>query len=102
MHEAILSVVMRFLLKEGSRNSYNLDREEPRFSRNIRRLLGIRLMHGDAFNDVLCGAGTEELQRPKAAMVKVLVARKVFRSCRHEGKYVVAVDGTGTHNPDED
>ena len=39
MHEAILSVVMMFLLKEGSRNNYNQDRADTNFSRNIRRLL---------------------------------------------------------------
>lgn len=102
MHEAILSAVMMFLLREGSRNSYNLDRAEPLFPRNIRRLLGIRLMHGDTFNDVLCGVDTEDLQRLKAALVKTLVARKVFGAYRHDGKYVVAVDGTGTHSLDED
>lgn len=102
MHEAILSTVMMFLLREGSRNSYNLDREELRFSRNIRRLLGIRLMHGDAFNDVLCGVDTEDLQRLKSVLVKILVARKVFQSYRHDGKHVVAVDATGTHSLQED
>jgi len=102
MHEAILSVVMMFLLREGSRNSYNGDREEPRFSRNIRRMLGIRLMHGDAFNDVLVRVDTEDLQRLKAVLVRILVARKVFQSYRHEGKYVVAVDATGTHSLEED
>jgi hypothetical protein len=102
MHEAILSAVMMFLLKEGSRNSYNLDREEPGFSRNIRRLLGIRPMHGDAFNDVLARVHTEDLQRLKATLVKVLVARKVFHAHRLDGKYVVAIDGTGTHSFDED
>lgn len=102
MHEAILSVVMMFLLREGSRNSYNGDREEPRFSRNIRRMLGIRLMHGDAFNDVLVRVDTQDLQRLKAVLVRILVARKVFQSYRHEGKYIVAVDATGTHSLEED
>jgi hypothetical protein len=102
MHGAILSAVMMFLLREGSRNSYNRDREEPRFSRNIRRLLGIRLMHGDAFNDVLVRVDPEDLQRLKAVLVRILVARKVFNAYRQDGKYVVAVDGTGTHSPDWD
>lgn len=102
MHESILSVVMMFLLKEGSRNSYNQDREEPLFSRNIRRLLGIRPVHGDTFNDLLCGVDTEELQRLKAALVRILVSRKVFHSYRQGGKYVVAVDATGTHSMDVD
>lgn len=102
MHVAILSAVMMFLLREGSRNSYNQDREEPRFSRNIRRLLGIRLMHGDSINDVLVRVDPEDLQRLKAVLVKILVARKVFNAYRRDGKYVVAVDGTGTHTPDWD
>jgi hypothetical protein len=74
MHEDILSAVMMFLPREGSRNSYNLDREEFRFSRNIRRLLGIRLMHGDASNDVLVRVDTEDLQRLKAVPVRVPAA----------------------------
>lgn len=102
MHEAVLSVVMMFLLREGSRNSYNQDRAEPRFNRNIRRFFGIRLMHGDGFNDVMSLVDTEDLQRLKASLVKVLVARKVFQPYRHNGKHTVAVDGTGTHGFEED
>lgn len=102
MHEAILSVVLMFLLKEGSRNSYNQDRAEPRFNRNIRRLLKINLMHGDAFNDILARVDEGDLQKLKAALVKVLVAHKVFCPYRHKGKYIVAVDGTGTHGFQED
>lgn len=98
MHEAILSVVIMFLLKEGSRNNYNQDRAEPKFSRNIRRLLKIRPMHGDSFNDVLTMVDENDLQRLKASLVKVLVAHKVFYPYRHNGKYVVAIDGTGTHS----
>ncbi|MEX1137532.1 MAG: hypothetical protein WEB89_11560 [Balneolales bacterium] len=98
IHEAILSVVLMFLLKEGSRNSYNQDRAEPRFNRNIRRLLNINLMHGDAFNDVMAVVDEDELQKLKAAMVKILIAHKVFYPYRYKGKYIVAVDGTGTHS----
>ena len=102
MHEAILSVVIMFLLKEGSRNSYNQDRAEPKFSRNIRRLLKINLMHGDSFNDILAVVDENDLQKLKASLVKVLVAHKVFYPYRHNGKYIVAVDGTGTHSFDDD
>lgn len=102
MHEAILSVVIMFLLKEGSRNSYNQDRAEPKFSRNIRRLLKINLMHGDSFNDILAVVDENDLQKLKASLVKVLVAHKVFYPYRHNGKYIVAIDGTGTHSFDDD
>jgi flagellar biosynthesis chaperone FliJ len=98
MHEAILSVVLMFLLKEGSRNNYNQDRAEPKFNRNIRRVLNIRLMHGDSFNDVLAEVDENELQKLKASLVRVLVAHKVFYPYRHNGKYIVAIDGTGTHS----
>lgn len=98
MHEAILSVVLMFLLKEGSRNNYNQDRAEPKFSRNIRRLLKIRLMHGDSFNDVLTEVDEGSLQKLKASLVRVLVKHKVLYRYRHNGKYIVAIDGTGTHS----
>lgn len=102
MHEAILSVVMMFLLKEGSRNNYNQDRADTNFSRNIRRLLKIKLMHGDSFNDVLVDVEENDLQRLKAFMVKVLISHKVFYPYRHNGKYIVAIDGSGTHSFEED
>ena len=102
MHEAILSVVVMFLLKEGSRNSYNQDRADTNFSRNIRRALKINLMHGDSFNDVLSAIEENDLQRLKASMVRILVSGKVFYPYRHNGKYLVAVDGSGTHSFDED
>jgi hypothetical protein len=102
MHEAILSVVMMFLLKEGSRNNYNQDRADTNFSRNIRRLLKIKLMHGDSFNDVLVDVKENDLQRLKAFMVKVLISHKVFYPYRHNGKYIVAIDGSGTHSFEED
>jgi hypothetical protein len=47
MHEAIRSVVVMFLLKEGPRNN-NQDRADAHFSRNIRRALKINLMYGDS------------------------------------------------------
>lgn len=102
MHEAILSVVLMFLLKEGSRNGYNQDRAEPKFNRNIRRLLKIDLMHGDSFNDILATVDENQLQKLKASMVKILIAHKILYPHRHNGKYVVAVDGTGTHGFEQD
>ena len=102
MHEAVISVVVMFLLKEGSRNSFNQDRAEPKFKRNIRRLLKVNLMHGDSFNDVLALVDEDDLQILKARMVKILIGHKVFYSFRHHGKYIVAIDGTGTQGFDED
>jgi hypothetical protein len=102
MDEAILSVVAMFLLKEGSRNSYNQDRAEGNFTRGVRRLMKIRLLHGDTFNDILANVSEDDLQRLKAMMAKVLVSKKVFYPYLHNGRHIVAVDGTGAHSFDED
>lgn len=87
-----------FLLKEGSRNSYNQDREEPRFSRNIRKLLNINLLHGDSFEDICRVIEPEELQKLKAHLVRILIAHKVLTPDPRTGKFIVAVDATGTHS----
>lgn len=100
--DAILSVVIMFLLKEGSRNSYNQDRAELRFSRNVRRLLKIRLLHGDSFNDIMAAIDENDLQKLKSCLVKILIAHKICYPYRHDGKYIVAIDGTGTHAFDDD
>lgn len=102
MHEALMSVIMMFLLKEGSRNSYNQDRAEPKFNRNIRRLLKVNLMHGDSFNDVLSNVDEDDLQQLKASLVKVLIVQKVLYPFRHGDRYIVAIDGTGTHSFSDD
>ncbi len=59
-------------------------------------------MHGDTFNDVLTDVDEDDLQRLKAAMVRVLISHKVFYPYRHKGKYIIAVDGSGTHSFNED
>jgi len=99
--EAILSVLLMFLLKEGSRNSYNQDRDDGNFKRNIKNLVGINLMHGDAFNDVLTNVNPEDLQKLKATLVNNLIKRKIFKPDPITNKYIVAIDATGTHCFDE-
>ena len=96
--EAILSVVVMFLFKEGSRNGYNQSRQEHRFSKNVRNLLGIRLVHGDAFEDILRMIDTDELQGLKAAMVNSLIRSGVLTPEKGLGRFVVAMDGTGLHS----
>lgn len=95
--EAILSVIIMFLLKEGSRNAYNQDREDGEFKKNIKNLVGINLMHGDAFNDILSNIKPEDLQKLKARLVKALIMNNVLKINPFAKKHIVAVDGTGTH-----
>lgn len=87
-----------FLLKEGSRHSYNQDRADLHFSNNIKFLLGINLVHGDCFNDVLHVLDEHELQQLKACLIKTLIEQEVIRPDQLSGKFTVAIDGTGTHS----
>lgn len=102
MHDAIGSIVVMFLFKEGSRNSYNQDCKEPKFRRSIRRALKIKLMNGDTFNDIMVQLDEDGLHQLKVAMAKGLIANKIFCPYRYQGKYIIAIDATGTHSFKQD
>lgn len=95
IYDAVGSVITMFLLKEGSRNAYNLDREETLFRRNIAKFLKIRLMHGDSFNDIMTRLNENEVQDFKIQLVKILLNKGVFSPFKYNGKYIVAFDATG-------
>jgi hypothetical protein len=65
-------------------------------------MLRINLMHGDSFNDILTSVDENDLQRLKASLIRILIAHKVFYPYRHNGKYIVAIDGSGIHNFTQD
>jgi len=97
--EIILSTILMFVLKEGSRNSYNQDRDEHKLRANIQRSLGVRLAHGDTCHKVLALLDAKELETLKTSLIKTLIEKKLFYQSRLFGKwYVVAVDATGTHS----
>lgn len=102
MTEAILSVVLMFILKEGSRHSYNQDRAEPKFAANIHKLLNINLLHGDSFNDILSVISEDDLQELKACLIKSLIREGIVSPDRLTGKFTIAVDATGTHAYEDD
>jgi hypothetical protein len=100
--DAILSVVLMFLLKEGSRHSYNQDRAEPLFAKNIKNILKVNLLHGDSFNDILSIISEDDLEELKASLIKSLIKEGVLLPNKLGGRFIVAVDGTGTHSYDHD
>lgn len=103
LEEVVYSAILMFLLGEGSRNSYNNDREDGKLTRNIRKALKIRMVHGDTFNDLFSVLPEEHLEELKAILVKNLIVNKVFYNQRLLGKYyVVAIDATGTHSLKDD
>ena len=93
--DAVGSVVVMFLLKEGSRNAYNLDRYEILFRRNISKFLEVNLMHGDSFNDIMINLDENDVQKFKMQLIKILFKKGVFAPFKYKEKYIIAFDATG-------
>jgi hypothetical protein len=94
--EVITACIAMFLLKEGSRNAMNNDREEGNFKENYQKIFKMRLPHMDTADNVMRVLQEEELQQLKTAMVRTLIEKKTLQRFRLFDKwYVVAVDGTG-------
>jgi len=94
--ELLTSCLAMFLFKAESRNGFNNLREDLRFEKNYRRLFKMALPHADTVDQVMRLLKTEQLERLKQKMVKVLIRRKIFHKQRYRGQwYCVAVDATG-------
>jgi len=100
--EIIMSAISLFLLKEGSRNALNKDRESPDFVSNYKKLFyGMELPHMDTVEGVFRLLEPEELEKFKVSLVRELIEKKVLHGNRLHGNrllgklFVVAVDGTG-------
>lgn len=94
--ELLTSCLAMFLFKAESRNGFNNLREDLRFEKNYRRLFKMRLPHADTVDQVIRLLKTEQIERLKQKMVKVLIRRKVFHKQRYRGQwYCIAIDATG-------
>ena len=94
--ELLTSCLAMFLFKAESRNGFNNLREDLRFEKNYQQLFKMKLPHADTVDQVMRLLKTEQLERLKQKMVKVLIRRKIFQKQRYRGKwYCVAIDATG-------
>lgn len=98
--DIIGSVISLFSLQQESRNSYNQDR--PAMEKNFRKILGIKLAHGDTCEDLLRRIDPQQMTKLLNAMVSRLIKSKVFNSFRYNGCYLVAIDATGVHTFSDD
>jgi len=90
-----LSALLLFLLKKGSRNALNNERENPRFVKNIQKIFGFRLVHMDTAEDILRLLEEDWLETLHWKLIHLLLEKKIFHGERLSGKYfLVAVDGT--------
>ena len=94
--ELLTACLAMHLFKAESRNGFNNLREDLRFAKNYKRLFKMRMPHMDAVDNVIRLLKTEQLERLKQQMVKVLIRRKVFHKQRYRRQwYCVAIDATG-------
>ena len=99
IEEILLGALGMFLLKEGSRNALNNERQERRFLKNYRKVFKVRLPHLDTVDAALRLLAPEELEGLKASLLSGLLAKKVFAQHRFLGKYYrIVVDGVHVLN----
>ena len=96
LSELIMASISMYLLKEGSRNAFNNDRQEKRFVENYKKLFDVRLPHMDTVDDLFRVLPTERIEQFKVELIRELFNKKALHKYRYLGKYfVVAIDATG-------
>jgi len=100
--ELLFGAITLFLFKQGSRNSFNNNRNDKDFLSNYEKLFGVRLPHQDTINDLFRVLNPLTLEEFKTSMIRELIEKKVLHQWRLLGKYfVVAIDGTGVNSYSE-
>lgn len=97
--ELIMAGLGMFIFKRGSRNHTDQGINE-RFEDNYLKLFGLRLPLMDTVHVYLKKLPPGELEKIKRVLVCRLVEKKVLEQYRYQGRYVVAVDGTGMFSYD--
>jgi hypothetical protein len=93
--EIIMAGIALFVLKKGSRNAFNNEREEAEFRQNYQKLFKVRLPHLDTVDEVMRQLEEHQLETLKTELVRGLLAKKTFQKYRLFGKYYpVVIDGS--------
>lgn len=96
MAELITACIALFIFKQGSRNAFNNQRQEHKFSAQYRKLFKLRLPHMDTVDRVLRRLPDEALERLKQRMIQALLEKKALHRFRLMKRwFVVAIDATG-------
>jgi len=94
--ELMMGALLLFLLKEGSRNQLNNNRNDGYFMENYNKLFGMKLPHMDTPNGILCVMASVILDKLKMDLMSLLFEQKWLRNYRLLNKYyLVVVDATG-------
>jgi hypothetical protein len=101
MDEIVMSSIAMFLFHKDSRNAFNNGRKASNFDENYSQLFGMQLPHMDTVDDVFRLMDNASLENIKSKMISQLIRNKVLVDQRYQGKYIVALDGTGIASYDE-
>jgi hypothetical protein len=94
--EILFGGLSMFLLKEGSRNQFNNQRQSKNFSDNYKQIFEMSLPHQDTVAAVIKQLNSKELDEIKMKLMSNLFEQKWLRSERLFDKYYyIAVDATG-------
>jgi hypothetical protein len=90
-----MAAITMFMFKQGSRNAYNQDRKDKRFSDNYEKTFGMKLPHLDTPDEIFRNLAEDELEKVKCHMISRLIRNKKIDDGKFRGHYLVAIDGTG-------
>ena len=103
LSELIMSSIMMYMLRLGSRNSVNCERDTQEFRDNYSKLMGLSLPHMDTVDSTLEAIDPKQLQQLQQHLVRILFKKRVFHKFRLLNKYfIVAIDGTGVFKFDDE
>jgi hypothetical protein len=92
--ELIMAGLSMFIFKRRSRNQADQG-VNASFERNYANLFGMRIPVMDTLDVFLRKLCPKELGKLKTILVKRLLEKKVLEKWRYNGRYLIAVDGTG-------
>lgn len=99
--ELIVSGLLMFLFKQGSRNQADSTAKNLDYQDNIKNIFGVKVADGDTVNLYLRWLEPAELERIKQTMFRALVKSKTLQKYKFDGKYfMLAIDGTGLQSFD--
>jgi hypothetical protein len=91
-----MSVLLMFLLRQGSRNEADNTSKNLDFVENVEKFFGTKTSDLDTADLFLRDLSPEHLENLKHTVVQKLITNKTFYSERFQDKYYdIAVDGTG-------
>ncbi len=98
--ELIISGLLMFLFRQKSRNQADNLAKNMDYQDNIKKLFGIRVADMDTVNRYLKWLSPSRLENLKQDMFRTLIKSKVLAKYRFQGKYLLAIDGSGLQTYD--